>query len=360
MATNKEEKMTNMDTPEAPSMNEYFSFHVKLSGKTTYLLEFFYKKDSIEIKTKSLEDYNPPLYKANFTKENFYKIHKFFRQFDSIDEIYDFLKNIGLEKITSIYFESNLLKIKMQIPSLIKEKPPSEIIMMLLREDTDSNELLNQLIEKVKEIDILQKRVDYLYKYLDLKENDINIVNSFGESAITIFNAINSKIFKSHNEITFINKGIEQSLNKTIKKMELIYRASRDGDSSKSFHNKCDGKSNTLTVIKTSVGKRFGGFSVGEWSSEQNYIYDEKAFLFSIDNKELYFVKKEQSQYAILCNKNYGPSFGKGPDLNISSNCRNNSSYAKQDSFDYKGKTDILVGSQKFNATDYEVYQIYY
>ena len=353
-----DEKDNNAETPEAPSLNQYFSFHVKLSGKITYLLEFFSKKDLIEIQSKCLEDYNPPIYRGIFSKENFLKLHKFFRQFDSIDEIYDFLKNIGLEKITTIFYENNILKIKIDIPSLIKNKPPNEIIIMLLREDADTNDLLNKLNDKIKEIDILQKKVDYLYKYLDIKDIDIDSMNSFTESAIKIFNAINSKIFKSHNEITFINQGLEKALNKKIKKMELIFRASRDGDSSKSFHNKCDGKSNTLTVIKTSVGKRFGGFSAGEWSSEENYIYDENAFLFSIDIKEIYFIKKEQSQYALFCNKNYGPSFGKGPDLNISSNCRNNSSYAKQESYDYKGKTDALVGSQKFNATDYEVYQI--
>lgn len=356
----EEEKVTNMGAPKDSSFNQYFSFHVKLSGKITYLVQFLNQKDSIEIKTNSLEDDNSPLYKGVFTKENFQKMDKFFRQFDSINEIYDFLKCIGLEKITTIYYETNILKMKIGIPSLIKEKPPNEIIIILLPEDTNSNELLNQLIEKVKEIDILKKKVDYLYKYLEIKVDDINSMNSFSESAIKIFNAINSKIFKSHNEITFINQGIEKTLNKPIKAMELIYRASRDGDSSKNFHNKCDRKSNTLTVIKTSVGKRFGGFSVGEWSSEKTYISDMNAFLFSIDDKEHYFIKKDQSQYAICCDKNYGPSFGKGPDLSISSNCRNNSSFTIQQSYDYKGKTDSLVGSQKFNATDYEIYQIYF
>ena len=183
-------------------------------------------------------------------------------------------------------------------------------------------------------------------------------MDAFNETSNKIFNSINSKIFKSHNEIAFINTGFLKSLSKPMKNMELLFRASRDGDSSKSFHSHCDGKSNTLTIIKSSVGKRFGGFTVRGWDSEQNYIPDDKAFLFSMDNKDFYFIKKEQTEYAIHCNKNYGPTFGKGPDLYISSNCRNNSSFAKQESYDYKGKTDILLGSQKFSAIDYEIYKV--
>ena len=353
-----EEKFTNMGTPEAPLINQCFSFHAKLSGKTTYLLDFINKKDSIEINSKSLEEPNPPIYKGIFNKENFIKFNKFFRQFDNIDEIFDFLKNIGLEKITTIFYETKTLKIRIDIPSLLKNKGPNTIILMLVSENVKSKDLLNALIEKVKEIDELKKKVDFLYKYFDIKEYDIDLLNSFNESSIKIYKAINSKIFQSHNEISFINQGIIKSLNKSISKMDLIYRTSRDGDNSKCFHNMCDGKINTLTVIKTSMGKRFGAFTQAEWSSEEGYINDNKTFLFSIDEKEFYYIKKEQTKYAIFCNKNYGPSFGKGPDLYISSNCRNNSSYTKQESFDYKGKTDALVGKTKFSANDYEVYQL--
>lgn len=355
-----DEQFTNMGTPEAPLTNQCFSFYAKLSGKTTYLLNFINKRDSIEINSKSLEEPNPLIYKGTFSKENFIKNHKFFRQFDNIDEIFDFLKNIDLEKITTISYDTNAIKIRIEIPSLLRNKQPNTIILMLASENINSNDLLNTLVEKVKEIDELKKRIDFLYKYFDIKEYNIDLLNSFNESSIKIYNAINSKIFKSHNEISFINQGIIKSLNKSISKMELIYRASRDGDNSKCFHSMCDGKINTLTAIKTSVGKRFGGFTQAEWSSKEGYINDEKTFLFSIDDKEFYFIKKEQTEYAIFCNKNYGPSFGKGPDFYISSNCRNNSSYTKQESFDYKGKTDALVGKQKFSAIDYEIYQLYF
>lgn len=356
------EKFTTNDIPVAPSLLEYFSFYVKLSGKINYLLEFFDKEKSIEIKTKSIEENNPQVYAGNFTKENFYKFHKFFRQFDTIKEIYNFLKNIVLEKITTIFFENNMIKLKIDLPSLIKNDPPLEVIIMLPKECSDINDILNTLIEKTKEIDILKKRIDYLYFYLNIKENNMepfqpeNMIND--DFSCKIFDSIHSKIFKSNKEILFLFNHIENSLNKKIKNMELIYRCSKDGDNSKRFHSLCDGKENTLTLVTTSVGKRFGGFTKAEWNSFGSYSEDEKAFLFSFEYNEYYPIKKEQKDYAIYCHKNYGPAFGKGPDFYISSNCRNNSSHTIQLSYDYRGRTNTLVGTQKFGVIDYEVYQI--
>lgn len=42
---------------------------------------------------------------------------------------------------------------------------------------------------------------------------------------------------------------------------KLIYRATEHGFSATKFHQKCDGISNTLTIIKTTVGNVFGGYA---------------------------------------------------------------------------------------------------
>ena len=53
---------------------------------------------------------------------------------------------------------------------------------------------------------------------------------------------------------------LKKTLDKTIKEARLLYRASRDGDSTQ-FHSKCDGKENTVTFVLSKNGRRFGGFS---------------------------------------------------------------------------------------------------
>jgi len=59
-------------------------------------------------------------------------------------------------------------------------------------------------------------------------------------------------------------------------KWELIYKGSRDGFENSDFHAKCDGKLNTLTVIRTESGNIFGGFTKKEWKLRKSGILQEK------------------------------------------------------------------------------------
>ena len=44
-----------------------------------------------------------------------------------------------------------------------------------------------------------------------------------------------------------------------VKVGNLLYRATRDGFTASAFHEKCDGKENTITIIKTNGNYVFGG-----------------------------------------------------------------------------------------------------
>ncbi len=72
-------------------------------------------------------------------------------------------------------------------------------------------------------------------------------------------NNIDSKIITRKEELDFITnrlKKIDIFKNKNIS-YNLIYRATRDGHYPDDFHNKCDGKKNTITIIKTIKGMKF-------------------------------------------------------------------------------------------------------
>jgi hypothetical protein len=43
-------------------------------------------------------------------------------------------------------------------------------------------------------------------------------------------------------------------------KMNLLYRATRDGFNGEVFHSKCDGKGNTITIIKNNLNYVFGDY----------------------------------------------------------------------------------------------------
>ena len=95
-------------------------------------------------------------------------------------------------------------------------------------------------------------------------------------------------------------------------KWKLLYRASKDGFSGANFHEKCDGKTHTLTIIKTPNGNIFGGFTEAPWSKKNDYENDPNALIFSLINKEKtpLVMKCFRPQYAIYCSESNGPNFG--------------------------------------------------
>jgi len=93
-------------------------------------------------------------------------------------------------------------------------------------------------------------------------------------------------------------------------KWELKYRASRDGFKETDFHAKCDGVPNTLTVIKSTHGNIFGGFTEKPWTSDDCVVSDPKAYIFSLVNQENKPFKSVCSNRgAIRCHSRYGPTF---------------------------------------------------
>ena len=72
-----------------------------------------------------------------------------------------------------------------------------------------------------------------------------------------------------------------------------IYSAKEDGDSTSIFHQKCDGIKNVITFFKTIKGAKFGVYvQVGFGLGGGVYIADDEIFLFNINNRKIYNVKK--------------------------------------------------------------------
>jgi hypothetical protein len=107
-------------------------------------------------------------------------------------------------------------------------------------------------------------------------------------------------------------------------RLGLLYRGSRDGFAAADFHRCCDGHAGTLTLIESSDGFRFGGFTPCAWDSSGTWKRDDcaESFLFTLRNPHgiaprKFALKPERCHEAIYC----GPGhvrFGGGPDLVVS------------------------------------------
>ena len=103
-------------------------------------------------------------------------------------------------------------------------------------------------------------------------------------------------------------------------KMELLFRGTRDGMTNIIFHNKCDKKGQTITLIKNEKGNIFGGYSSISWTSDSKEHSAPDSFLFTLTNnyniEPTKFVSKND-QREVYHRSDYGPIFGGGRDLGI-------------------------------------------
>ena len=181
-------------------------------------------------------------------------------------------------------------------------------------------------------------------------------------------------------------------------KLELLYRASRDGWQGQDFHSRCDSKGATVTVIKCTGGFVFGGYADVSWHSRDgdsdkkslrgkvivsNYTQSAQSFLFSLNSPSsvgpvklpLVLPPHEKSQHnaphaltgnhpkAIVCNASHGPIFGGGHDLRVA-NCANSTTNSHTNlGHTYQlppgqSAQTFFTGSRHFQAAEVEVYQV--
>ena len=167
-------------------------------------------------------------------------------------------------------------------------------------------------------------------------------------------------------EFEFIEKALKNNeilLKNKIFKPKLLYRATKDGDSSKEFHNKCDNIKGTLTLVKTKKAFIFGGYTNEIWNNNGGFFRkDNDAFCFSIDLKKIYKFKKSENS-SIKCDKDYGPYFGV-TFFGINNNCLINGGMMNEGLNKYyegqEKENEINNGEINFGVEEVEVFEIKY
>ena len=147
---------------------------------------------------------------------------------------------------------------------------------------------------------------------------------------------------------------------------KLLYRASRDGWSASDFHRMCNGKGATVTVVKSSGGYIFGGYTDVAWGERGGWKSSAESFLFSLkDHAGIGPVKMPiKSGKRAVCHHSFsGPSFGRGDDLCVDSNANanNSSSCNVGNTYDLPSNTNdpqFLTGSEYFTVSEWEVFLV--
>ena len=89
-------------------------------------------------------------------------------------------------------------------------------------------------------------------------------MENFREQQNKVKNRCEDSKIISVNEYDMISDWI--SSNKKIE-TKLLYKASKDGDKSKDFHDKCDNKGSTFCIFQLENGYIIGGYSSISWKN---------------------------------------------------------------------------------------------
>ena len=164
--------------------------------------------------------------------------------------------------------------------------------------------------------------------------------------------------------IFLIANWIKETIQKEKIKLELIFRMSENGTKANDFHKYCDNKGPTLTLVKTTENKIFGGFTPLNWKSEKKGFidYDNFTFIFSLDlMKKFHLLDKKKE--AIYCEKDSGPCFGDS-DFCLYENMKNGVTFANNSCNFLHDNNLELVGekgeSAKFQTEELEIYKLIY
>ena len=380
---NDHQPFQSLNSPPGKSLNQLPFKDFKLKN---FNLKIFQGENSIIYHAKEVVDLSDTLYKGESSLKELHNLKRIFRQFESIEEVFTLFFQAFDESKIAIKKEDNKVTLAFMIEFMGKK---DEVKITLMPEEAKIDSIVMKLCDKVKEVDKLKAENEILKKkfedYKNFTENKIknledlitklteNVKNNFEfyngkyktpeelvnfKEIITKFKEkIDTNIMK-YNELYLIENGVKTKLNKNIKKFTLLFRASNDGFSASNFHSKCDGKSNTVTLVETLNGKKFGGFANNAWDQSGRYKTGSNSFIFSFDDLSIYYNKNSNNE--IYCASGYGPTFGGGHDFYICDNCNSkNLSYNNSDhSYNTNGKKNAMAGTYNFLVKDYEVFQL--
>ena len=158
-------------------------------------------------------------------------------------------------------------------------------------QDTRLEIIRGDIIENPKELELLTRRMcnqkykkislNLLYKAIFDSESLIKRQQNSSSNerqSLSIqdmrLEVIKGDIIQNASELELLTRRICKHYNKII--LNLLYKATADSDKASVFHNKCDSAENTLVLVKSSNGKRFGGYTSCSWEGDSIEKKEEK------------------------------------------------------------------------------------
>ena len=309
-------------------------------NKLLYTLTFGIEREALVINV--LEDESVPSinYCSKLTLSDLVKESRYFKLFESLEELMPEIKNLCNENKISLKKGKASVKLILSLPI----KVTKEVCLTIPQAEVDKKKVIEDLCTAVNEL----KREIKLLKSCQISEEKLN--NNLKSEEILLNKEEKEMVFN------WILKTMKSEAKEV--KMSLLYKLKRDGDAGNTFHSYCNSQGYTLTLIRNTKGYRCGGFTTKSWYTCNSYNTDPNAFLFSLEFKEYY--PSYDGTNAIYDYQGYGPTFGSGHDLYIANGCSSNNSSYCNFPYSYCGARarSLTGGAYYFKVDEIEVYKI--
>ena len=199
---------------------------------------------------------------------------------------------------------------------------------------------------KAQENELLKKQIEDLQYQIQMSQEK----EEYDEN-----NEVKGDIIHDMRELEMITKKINKENKKVI--INLLYKASADGDRASIFHEKCDNAKSTIVLVETKNGMRFGGYTTCSWSGNCVDKTDTSAFIFSFDKMKTY--DNIPGDEAIGCYPKFGPIF-LGCQIKINDNffTKGGTTFEKELNFNTEEDYELTNGDREFEVKDIEVYEV--
>ena len=259
---------------------------------------------------------------------------------------------------------NNFTMINSELDNIRKE---NEIFKSNLEQQKkDLNEdMVNKLIEENNELRKTAEENEYLKKQIEelkikIQNTNTNTNNNNDQEAPRPEedeDEEKGEIIHDMKELELITDKINKGNSNQKIIINLLYKASVDGDKAAIFHEKCDQAKSTIVLVETLNGKRFGGFTSCSWSGNCEDKNDPQAFIFSLDKMETY--DNIPGDEAIGCYPKFGPIF-LGCQIKIFDNAfsKGGTTFEKELNFNTKEDYELTGGDRVFQIKEIEVYEV--
>ena len=228
--------------------------------------------------------------------------------------------------------------------------------LKLIQTQKQKNDELKQIVEGlIKERNQTKNTIDELMRWKEDREKN-------EEEKIKY--QIDSKIIYNQDAIFISDRLTDKEYSDRKVIFNLIYRASRDGANAQSYHSRCDEKINTVTVVQTVKGSKFGGYTETQIQDGNIGYKDPNSFIFSLNKMKIY-ENLNKDNNVIRHYRDNGPYFVGGFVIYDSNFNDNNSNYVcdKTSSFNFfsdsEKEYEINNGEKYFHIKELEVFEIF-